>query len=432
MNRRIRRTLHDRYIVAFEEQTRPNEDFWRRSLQPQSSGPFRSDTITPTNVGNENDNSNSPRRAAVKLSSFGIDYDQVLRETLNLQQTRFQATPLSIHADIRSYEASLPSLMDRYILKRHDEIEQSPASVLDAPGLRDDFYLNILDWSPNDLLAVALDATVYLWEASTSSVRAVCQVDEQFNYISAVSFTSDGSKIICGNSQGCLSMTDVGSEALVRNYHIKDVGRVASIAVATSDPTFTVGTRSGKLFHLDPRDHSRPAAILSGHRLEVCGLKRSPEETLLASGGNDNLVLIWDLRWPGGPQWTQDCHEAAVKALAWCPWKSRLLATGGGTADRRIRFWNTQTNICSREIQTDSQICGLHWSKSAHEIVSTHGFSSNELALWHYPSTKKILGIRAHESRVLHAVMSGDGETMVTAAANEHLKFWKIFPPANS
>ena len=35
-----------------------------------------------------------------------------------------------------------------------------------------------------------------------------------------------------------------------------------------------------------------------------------------------------------------DAHQAAVKALAWCPWQKNLLASGGGTADRMIRFWN--------------------------------------------------------------------------------------------
>ncbi len=34
-------------------------------------------------------------------------------------------------------------------------------------------------------------------------------------------------------------------------------------------------------------------------------------------------------------------HQAAVKAIAWNPNQYGLLATGGGTADRCIRFWNT-------------------------------------------------------------------------------------------
>ena len=42
--------------------------------------------------------------------------------------------------------------------------------VLDAPALKDDFYLNLVDWSAQNLLAVGLDTCVYLWSAHTSKV----------------------------------------------------------------------------------------------------------------------------------------------------------------------------------------------------------------------------------------------------------------------
>ena len=38
-----------------------------------------------------------------------------------------------------------------------------------------------------------------------------------------------------------------------------------------------------------------------------------------------------------------DQHTAAVKALAWCPAKPDLLATGGGSQDRCIRIFNVAT-----------------------------------------------------------------------------------------
>ncbi len=62
----------------------------------------------------------------------------------------------------------------------------------------------------------------------------------------------------------------------------------------------------------------------------------------LASGGNDNLLMIWDAA-NDRPTHRITAHQAAVKALAWCPFQSNLLATGGGTADRTIKFHNTHT-----------------------------------------------------------------------------------------
>ena len=42
--------------------------------------------------------------------------------------------------------------------------------VLDAPSLQDDFYLNLVDWSSQNVLAVGLGTSVYLWNASNSKV----------------------------------------------------------------------------------------------------------------------------------------------------------------------------------------------------------------------------------------------------------------------
>ena len=67
-----------------------------------------------------------------------------------------------------------------------------------------------------------------------------------------------------------------------------------------------------------------------------------PAPPQLASGGNDNLLMIWDAAADRATH-RITAHQAAVKALAWCPFQSNLLATGGGTADRTIKFHNTHT-----------------------------------------------------------------------------------------
>ena len=50
------------------------------------------------------------------------------------------------------------------------KIPKTPFKVLDAPELQDDYYLNLLDWSSTNILAVGLGSAVYLWNASTCQV----------------------------------------------------------------------------------------------------------------------------------------------------------------------------------------------------------------------------------------------------------------------
>lgn len=41
----------------------------------------------------------------------------------------------------------------------------------------------------------------------------------------------------------------------------------------------------------------------------------------------------------------------------------------------------------------------------------------------------KIADLRGHNSRVLHLALSPDGTTVASAAADETLRFWKVFQP---
>ncbi|KAH0135866.1 hypothetical protein KCU67_g16222, partial [Aureobasidium melanogenum] len=67
------------------------------------------------------------------------------------------------------------------------------------------------------------------------------------------------------------------------------------------------------------------------------------------------------------------------------------------------------------------------WSTSYKELVSSSGFPDNSLSIWSYPTLVKNVEIPAHESRVLHSCLSPDGQMLATAAADESLKFWKVF-----
>jgi WD40 repeat protein len=65
------------------------------------------------------------------------------------------------------------------------------------------------------------------------------------------------------------------------------------------------------------------------HKGEICALKRKNDyEAVFASGSSDGSAIVWDLKY--GKISHFKGHKGAVKALDWCPWKSGMLATGGG------------------------------------------------------------------------------------------------------
>jgi cell division cycle 20-like protein 1 (cofactor of APC complex) len=72
---------------------------------------------------------------------------------------------------------------------------------LDAPSLQDDFYLNLVDWSPTNILAVGLGACVYLWSAVTSKVTKMCDLAPD-DSICSVAWTQRGTYLAVGTDLG--------------------------------------------------------------------------------------------------------------------------------------------------------------------------------------------------------------------------------------
>ncbi|KAF2072772.1 hypothetical protein CYY_005918 [Polysphondylium violaceum] len=314
--------------------------------------------------------------------------------------------------------------------KAFRQIPQTPERILDAPDIVDDYYLNLLDWSSQNVIAIPLGQTVYLWNATTSEIQRLFQVEQQSDYITSLQWTKDGNYLAVGTNSCVVQLWDVEHTKKVRELKGHN-GRVG--ALAWNDYILSSGSADTNIFNHDVRVQNHHVSTLSGHTQEICGLKWSLDGQQLASGGNDNIVNIWDVNAENfeTPVHTFVEHTAAVRALAWCPFQPSLLATGGGAADRTIRFWNTQTGACLNSIDTMSQVCSIQWSTTYKELVSSHGYSQNQLCVWKYPSMAKVAELNGHTSRALHTAISPDGETVVSASGDETLRFWRIFEKEN-
>eukprot|EP00933_Yihiella_yeosuensis_P081372 TRINITY_DN94973_c0_g1_i1.p1 TRINITY_DN94973_c0_g1~~TRINITY_DN94973_c0_g1_i1.p1 ORF type:complete len:500 (+),score=51.25 TRINITY_DN94973_c0_g1_i1:71-1570(+) len=311
--------------------------------------------------------------------------------------------------------------------KANRKIAKVPFKVLDAPQLQDDFYLNLVDWSSANVLSVGLSNCVYLWSACTSRVQKLCDLGSD-DTVTSVSWTTRGAHLAVGTNSGSVQIWDVANCRKLRTMsgHGQRVG-----TMAWNGHVLSTGSRDHSILHRDVREERHWTLRLAGHRQEVCGLKWSFDEQQLASGGNDNKLCVWSLR-SAEPVLKFHDHQAAVKAIAWSPHQHGLLASGGGTADRCIRFWNTVNNTPLSHMDTGSQVCNLVWSKNLNEIVSTHGYSLNQIICWKYPTMSKVATLTGHTYRVLYLAISPDGQTVVTGAGDETLRFWNVFPGTKS
>ena len=345
-------------------------------------------------------------------------------------------------------------------------VSKVPYKVLDAPELQDDFYLNLVDWGNSDVLAVGLADCVYLWSRDDGQVKQLCKLEG--DTVTSVNWIQRGSHLAIGTSKGLLLIYDTVAERRLRVM----TGHSARISsLAWNAHILSTGSRDRTILHRDVRLPGQYIRKLTGHKQEVCGLKWNPDTEQLASGGNDNKIFVWDKmeeRWLHRWGEQEGGHKAAVKAIAWSPHQRGLLASGGGTADRCIKFWNTissaqttsanglppnvppeQTNLglglsttpisdslqnssqpnphLIRSHDTGSQVCNLLFSQLTSELVSTHGYSQHAINIWKYPSMQQVVSLTGHTYRVLYLSMSPDGAIIVTGAGDETLRFWDVF-----
>ena len=320
------------------------------------------------------------------------------------------------------------------------KISTYPYKILDAPGMQDDFYLNLISWSATNVVGIALGNSAYIWKAESGEVALVGEGPEG-SYIASLDFSNDGQFLGVGYPSGAVELWDVETQTKLRTMG----GHAAQVGVLSwNNHILSSGCQDGSIWHHDVRVARHKVMELLGHQGEVCGLKWRADGELLASGGNDNVLNVWDGRVGDvgteastshgsssartAARWTKRNHTAAVKAVAWCPWQPALLASGGGTSDATVHIWNTTTGARLHSLVTPGQISSIQWSPHRKDVLTTHGYPTNALMVHAYPSMERVAEIRdAHDARVLGSVLGPQGDIVCSVAGDENLKFWKIW-----
>ncbi|SSD60024.1 related to APC/C activator protein CDH1 [Saccharomycodes ludwigii] len=399
--------------------------------------------------GNRDDDNDNDNDNADDDDDYDYDYDLLLANRLLNSQTSNRKKPTSSHtqgANLLTYTDSTAKRKDRRKLlsdsffdtsdtpvrpdskrllltpnSKYRDIPKVPYRVLDAPGLADDFYYDLIDWSCTDLLAVVLGSSVFLTDNNTNEIFQLCTNDEA--QYTSVSWVDAGSHLAVGLSNGLVEIYDVVKRRCIRTLS----GHVDRVSCLTwNNHILTTGSKDANIFHRDVRMANPFFETIKTHSQEVCGLRWNPAENKLASGGNDNVVCVYDGTCKT-PFMRITEHMAAVKAMAWSPHQRGVLATGGGTADKRLKIWNVNSSTKLKDFDTGSQICNMIWSKNTDEILTTHGYSNFQLTLWDYPTMNPIVTLKGHSFRVLHLTLSADGTTVVSGAGDETLRYWKLF-----
>ena len=362
-----------------------------------------------------------------------------------------------IYAHINSFYRKEKNILskDKYYASEYNKIfrkiPKTPVRILDAPNLVDDYYLNLLDWGKENIIAVALSEELYLWNDNNAKSTLLMSYennntssdDSNNNIITSLSWMQNGLYLGIGFPDGIIHLWDINKKIKLREIeaHFKRVS-----CLSWNNNILSSGSKDAYIKNFDIRLKYPEISKIKKHKQEICSLRYSIEGDLLASGGNDNMAYIWDVRnlknnifnfllnennnnnnpYEIKPYSINNLHQAAVKAMNWCPWKRHVLATGGGSKDKSIKIYSWDCNKLIRNINTGSQVCALVWNEKEKEIISSHGYNKNQIIFWNYEKNKKICELKGHMNRVLYMTKSPDEIFICTGSGDETLRFWKI------
>ncbi|GAO15018.1 hypothetical protein UVI_02027570 [Ustilaginoidea virens] len=408
----------------------------------------------------------SPLQPTFSLSTFHLDTTYVgANESWSHERADSYPQVFSMLNETRNHPSSSRSL------------PVAPFRVLDAPNLRNDFYCSTLAYSQSfQTLAVGLGNVVYTW-SDKEGVRSVNGHQSDGVWLTTLSFSSEkGDKGVFAAGRSDCSVVVMSLAEAAPRFEIQQPHAVSCLSwrscpvlrqscnpfssdelVPTED--LVVGDESGTLYYYVvewSRDlaHHWPGSItlvarISVHRQQICGLAWSADGELFASGANDNLCALFQVCEVLAPH---DVHQAAVKAIAFCPWLKGLVATGGGSNDKQIHFFHTSSGSSLATISVAAQVTSLIWSSSKREIAATFGYAHPEhpyrIAVFSWPDCSRIAVIPWEtELRALHAVpysrvfkkqRNSDrrstvvNECIVVASSDEKVKFFEVWSSKGS
>jgi hypothetical protein len=165
--------------------------------------------------------------------------------------------------------------------------------------------------------------------------------------------------------------------------------------------------------------------MVQGHKDSIYAVRLSPDRSLLATGGYDGLITLWDTA--SGKQLKKlEGHNGAVFELAFRA-DGKILASSSG--DRTVKLWNVASGERLDTLkESTKELYSLAFSPTGDQVAAAG--VDNRIRIWQVSTDGKegtnplLISKFAHETPVLRLVWSADGKTLVSAGEDRLIKVW--------
>jgi WD40 repeat protein len=192
---------------------------------------------------------------------------------------------------------------------------------------------------------------------------------------------------------------------------IDDTDRITALAFVPTEPILAVGGADKTIRLWDVTNPYSPPTVLTGHEREITALAFAPDGQTLATAAFDQTIRLWDMNNLSRLPLVIPHHEGTIASLAFAPDRQTLASTG---ADRTINLWDvndteaTPTQLVGHE----GVIMSLAFAPNGRSLASAA--RDNTLRIWDLSDLNAPPAIISNGNEdVLAVLFSVDGQFMV-------------------
>ncbi|NP_001080042.1 transducin (beta)-like 3 L homeolog [Xenopus laevis] len=192
----------------------------------------------------------------------------------------------------------------------------------------------------------------------------------------------------------------------------------------SSDGTYILCTCGNKLNILDIATGAVAYTIEQDDQEDITSFALSPDDEILVTASRALLLKQWDWRQGQCSRTWKAIHTAPVSTMTFDP-TSTLLATGG--CDSTIKIWDVIKQYCTHNLKGSSGV--VHLVQFHPDMSRLQLFSSSmdyKIRLWDLKSSKCLCILETHFSAVTSLCFSTDGNTMISSGRDKICTVWDL------